>query len=118
LQSVKIYIDTTEQDAIEVDLRNGKVYFTKTAPSSGSAAVSYSYLNTPIEDAKCEIRKAGSSFLTFREYSNEDGSLILAQTVEDQNYDMTIEAAGYASYIVANKSAVDVVKDVCIVMST
>ncbi len=115
-QSVHIYVDGTEVDALEVYAANGKAYFTKTAPADTSGTISYvSY--TPIANAKLEVYKAGTNTLVWRGYSDPDGFLPLAATTEDEPYDMVITAAGYTSVSRVSQTAADVTKDELIIMA-
>lgn len=103
-KSVAIYEDSTEVDGLEVDIVNGKFYFTDTLPGDTSGDIdSKDY--TAIEGAKVETRKVDTNFITWRGYTDENGILISAQTSEDGNRDRTITASGYQSDIDANISA-------------
>ncbi len=115
-KSSKLVLGTTDQHTMEVDIVNRKFYVTY--PDTFSSGGSISYRNyTPKPDAKLEIVKAGSNFITHRGYSDASGIIRLAQTIEDGNRDVTYEAAGVVKIIKANVSAIDSAKDEYIAMT-
>lgn len=115
-KSVHIYVDGTEVDAMEVYAAAGKAYFTRTAPADTSGTINYvSY--TPIANAKLEAYKAGTQTLVWRGYSDPDGFLPLAATVEDEPYDLVITAAGYTPVSRVSQTAADVTREELIIMS-
>ncbi|GAJ18199.1 unnamed protein product, partial [marine sediment metagenome] len=61
---------------------------------------------TPIENAKLEVTKVDTSFITWRRYSDEDGHIPIAQTIEDETYDWMLSAGTYVNVIRAAQSAV------------
>lgn len=115
-QTCEVYVADVEEDAIEVDSINGKIYFTKTGPSDTSSSAQYTKY-TAIEDAKLETTKVDTSFITWRAYSDADGLIEIAQTIEDQNYDFVLTAADYQSVIRANRAAAETAGDELIVMT-
>ncbi|MBA7577864.1 hypothetical protein ES708_19719 [subsurface metagenome] len=81
-----------------------KIKPTKTAPTAADDEASYvSY--TPLADAKLELTKQDTSFITWRRYSDVAGYLPLAQTIEDQSYDWSLSVGLYVSIIRAAQSA-------------
>ena len=86
-----------------------KIKATKTAPVAVDGTATYvSY--TPLADAKLELTKQDTSFITWRRYSDLAGYQPLAQTYEDQSYDWTLSAGLYVSVIRAAQSAKDATK--------
>lgn len=109
-KSVTVKLAGTEVDAIEVDIVNGKFYFTDTLPGDTSGAIdSKDY--TPISSVKLETKKVDTSFVTWRAYSDDDGIVEVAQTSEDGNRDARFEKTGYQPKISANITAQDGAKD-------
>ncbi|GAH29206.1 unnamed protein product, partial [marine sediment metagenome] len=89
----------------EIDNILGKVYLDKSALFD--ATDEHSYLSfTAIEDAKLEITKVDTSFITWRKYSDANGHIPTAQAIEDETYDWTLSAALKVSVIRAAQSAV------------
>ena len=111
-----VKLATVEEDAIEIDSIAGNVYFTKTGPTDTTSSVGYNYY-TAIEDAKLETTKVDTSFITWRGYSDADGLIEIAQTIEDQNYDFVLTAANMQSVIRANRAAAETAGDELIVMA-
>lgn len=86
-----------------------KIKATKTAPTAVDGTATYvSY--TPLADAKLEITKQDTSFITWRRYSGLAGFVPTAQTYEDQSYDWILSAGLYVSIIRAAQSAKDASK--------
>ncbi|MBA7537376.1 hypothetical protein ES705_29643 [subsurface metagenome] len=89
----------------EIDNILGKVFLD--LPDLFDATDQHSYLTyTAIENAKLEITKVDTSFITWRRYSDAEGRVPIAQTIEDETYDWTLSAALYVSIIRAAQSAV------------
>ena len=109
-KSVELYEDTTAKDGLEVDIVNGKFYFTKTAPGDTSGDIDADKY-TAIENAKLETRKVDTNFITWRGYTDEDGILLSSQTSEDGTRDVALSASSYQSKITANVSAEDACED-------
>ena len=101
--SVHVYDGGTEVDGMEVDEINGKFYFTNTTPGDTSGSITPIYY-TPVSDAKLESKKVDTNFITWRDYSDENGIIKLAQTAEDGNRDISVVASGYQDVIKANIS--------------
>lgn len=99
----------TEIDSVTIVNRTGYVNANKTGATHTGETCQYDYY-TAIEDAKLEVVKADTSFITWRDYSDEDGFIPIAQTVFDQDYDFHLEAATYDSVIRAAQGAIDVAK--------
>jgi len=95
----------TQLESLEIDHVLGKIYFDMTDAADAASDVDY-YDVTPIEDAKLEVTKVDTSFITWRKYSNVNGDIPIAQTVEDETYDWILTAATYESTIRAAQSAV------------
>jgi len=115
-ESVKIYLDGSQVESLEIDEANGKAYFDKTGPSTSDASLDYvSY--TPLANAKLELYKSGTNTIAWRGYSDAGGFLEVAATVEDAPYDMVITAANYSPVSRVAVSAEDATKDELIIMS-
>ncbi|MBA7556291.1 hypothetical protein ES705_48991 [subsurface metagenome] len=93
-----------------------RIKATKTPPVAVDGTATYvSY--TPLADAKLELTKQDTSFITWRRYSDIPGYLPLAQTYEDQSYDWTLSVGLYVSIIRAAQSAKDATKHELVVMT-
>lgn len=93
----------------ETPIYTAKIKATNTAPVAVDGKATYvSY--TPLADAKLELTKQDTSFITWRRYSDLAGYQPLAQTYEDQSYDWTLSAGLYVSVIRAAQSAKDATK--------
>ncbi|MBA7627490.1 hypothetical protein ES703_34952 [subsurface metagenome] len=114
-QTCKVKLATVEQDAIEVDSILGKIFFTTTGPTDTSSSADYTEY-TALADAKLECTKVDTSFITWRGYSDANGLIEIAQTIEDQNYDFVLIAADKKSEIRANRAAAETAGDELIVM--
>jgi len=89
----------------EIDNKLGKVYLDMSALFD--ATDQHSYLSfTAIELAKLEVTKVDTSFITWRAYSDANGHLPIAQTIEDETYDWALSAAAKVSAIRAAQSSV------------
>jgi len=89
----------------EIDNINGKAYLDMSALYD--ATDQHSYLSfTPVEGAKLETTKVDTSFITWRRYSDANGHIPIAQTIEDETYDYALSAGLYVSVIRAAQSAV------------
>lgn len=113
--SVEIYEATVKVDGLEVLMADGDIRFTNTVPGNTSATLDYTSY-TAIADVKLEDTKVDTSFVTWRGYSDADGMLSLAQTIEDQAYDQIISRSGYETVYRANRSAAFVVQNELIQM--
>ncbi|RLE08943.1 hypothetical protein DRZ78_00005 [Candidatus Aerophobetes bacterium] len=102
-KNVHIYDGETEVDGLVTDELHGYFTFTNTAPGDNSGAIDF-YYYTPVADAKLEVKKVDTNFITWRDYSDETGIIKLAQTSEDGNRDLSIVASGYLDYSKANIS--------------
>lgn len=99
----------TELDSVTIINRTGEVNPNKTAKPHTAESCAYDYY-TALEDAKLEVVKADTSFITWRDYSDSDGFLAIAQTVFDQDYDLELSAANKDPVIRAAQGAPDVAK--------
>jgi hypothetical protein len=109
-KTVTLKLATVEVDAIEVDVVAGKFYLTDTTPTGTTGKIDCKDY-TPIDGAKLELRKVDTNFVTWRDYSDANGLITLAQTSEDGNRDSRVEMSGYQSEINANLSALNAAKD-------
>lgn len=115
-ESVKIYLDGSQVESLEVDCANGQVYFDMNGPDTSDSSVSYTKY-APLESAKLEVYKSGTNTLVWRGYSDAVGMLDVGATIEDAPYDLTITAANYSPVSVVAASAEDVTKEELIIMS-
>lgn len=81
-----------------------KIYFDLTQPTAPESKVDYTKY-TAIKDAKLEVTKVDTSFITWRRYSDGVGQVPIAQTIEDQSYDWKLSAPEYLDVIRAAQSA-------------
>ena len=95
----------TQLESMEIDSILGKIYYDLGITTSATAKVNYDTY-TAIADAKLEVTKVDTSFVTWRKYSDANGHVPIAQTIEDETYDFIITAGGYISVIRAAQSAV------------
>jgi len=98
-----------EIDSVTIVNRTGYVNANKSGVTHTGEKCKYDYY-TAVEDAKLEVVKADTSFITWRDYSDSDGFLPISQTVYDQDYDFHLEAAGFDPVIRAAQGATDVAK--------
>jgi len=106
----------TQLESEEIDNINGKVFLDMSALFDATDQHSYmSY--TPIETAKLEITKVDTSFITWRRYSDANGHIPVAQTIEDETYDWTLTAALKVAKVRAAQSAVLATKHELVVMT-
>lgn len=100
----------------EIDNILGKVYLDMS--TLFNATDTHSYLSfTAIENAKLEVTKVDTSFITWRRYSDAIGHLPIAQTIENETYDWTLTAALKVPIIRAAQSAVLATKHELVVMT-
>ena len=109
-KTVTLKLATVEVDAIEVDVVAGKFYFTDTLPTDTTGKIDCKDY-TKIDGAKLELRKVDTNFVTWRDYSDANGIIVLAQTSEDGNRDSKVQMSGYQPEINANLSALSAAKD-------
>lgn len=109
-KTVTLKLATVEVDAIEVDVIAGKFYFTDTTPTGTTGKIDCKDY-TPIDGAKLELRKVDTNFVTWRDYTDANGLIVLAQTSEDGNRDSRAEMSGYQPEINANLSALSAAQD-------
>ncbi|MBA7570064.1 hypothetical protein ES708_11809 [subsurface metagenome] len=117
---VESYNASTESydqlESEEIDNINGQAYLDMSLLYS--ATDTHSYLSfTPIEGAKLEVTKVDTSFITWRRYSDANGYIPIAQTLEDETYDWTLSAGLYVSVIRAAQSAVLATRHECVVLT-
>jgi len=94
----------TQLESMEIDNVNGKIYYDKTDWADATSTVDYTSY-TAIENAKLEVTKVDTSFITWRAYSDANGHIPIAQTIEDETYDWTLTAAQKVSVIRAAQTA-------------
>ncbi len=95
----------TQLESLKIDNILGKIYYDMTDATSADSQVDYETY-TAIENAKLEVTKVDTSFVTWRRYSDVNGFIPIAQTIEDETYDFVITAGGYVSVIRAAQSAI------------
>jgi len=106
----------TQLESEEIDNINGKAYLD--ASALYDATDQHSYLSfTPIATAKLETTKVDTSFITWRRYSDANGHIPIAQTIEDETYDWGLSAASKVPVIRAAQSAVLATKHELITMA-
>ncbi len=93
----------TQLESLEIDNVLGKIYYDLTDASDADSEVDFETY-TAIEDAKLEVTKVDTSFVTWRRYSDVNGHIPIAQTVEDETYDFVLSAGLYISVIRAAQS--------------
>jgi len=81
------------------------IFFDGTPPTAPESKVNYTSY-TAIYQAKLEVTKVDTSFVTWRRYSDPVGQILIAQTIEDEAYDWNLSAPAYLSDIRAAQSAV------------
>lgn len=99
----------------EIDNLNGKVYLDMTTLYDATDQHTYTSF-TPVENAKLEVTKVDTSFITWRRYSDANGHVPVAQTIEDETYDWGLSAGTYVSVVRAAQSAVLATKHELIVL--
>ncbi|MBA7586598.1 hypothetical protein ES708_28600 [subsurface metagenome] len=72
---------------------------------------------TQVKDAKLEITKADTSFITWRRYSDPVGKTAVAQTIEISAYDWRLTAPGYVGITREHVSPVDATGHELVVMT-
>jgi hypothetical protein len=102
-------------ESMEIDNVLGKTFLDLSLTGDVDSTVTYTSY-TPIEGAKLEVTKVDTSFITWRRYSDKQGLIYIAQTIEDETYDWKLSAGTYVSVIRAAQSAVLATKHECVVM--
>ncbi len=102
-------------ESLEIDNVLKKIYFDMTAPTGTGDSITYVSF-TAIKNAKLEVTKVDTSFITWRRYSDINGHTPIAQTIEDETYDWILSAGTYISVIRAAQSAVLATRHELIVM--
>ncbi|GAI71052.1 unnamed protein product, partial [marine sediment metagenome] len=117
---LEVYDATAEAyfqlESEEMDNINGKAFLDMSTLYDATDTHDYTSY-TAIEGAKLEITKVDTSFITWRRYSDEDGLIPIAQTIEDETYDWKLSAGTYVSVIRAAQSAVLATKHECVTMT-
>lgn len=109
-KSTLIKLAGTSQHSFEVDIQSGGFYIPY--PATFTAGGNFSYKKyTPLDGVTYALVKAATQFSTFTGYSDAYGLVPVAQTSEDGLRDGNISMQGYATQVIANKSALDSVKD-------
>jgi hypothetical protein len=109
LNAVTVLEDTAK-------ITKGFVNVNKTAPGVDGLKLKYTNY-TAIENAKLEVTKVDTSFITWRRYSDRLGLIPIAQTYEDQTYDSVLSKALKISEIEADRTAINTTKHELIVMT-
>ena len=106
---VESYNASTESwdqlESEEYDNINHKAYLDMTLLYEATDTHGYTSF-TPLKDAKLEVTKVDTSFITWRRYSNLNGHILIAQTIEDETYDWTLSRGTYIAVIRAAQSAI------------
>lgn len=95
----------TQLESLEIDSILGKIYFDMTDCSDADSEGDYDTY-TAIESAKMEVTKVDTSFITWRKYSDAVGFIPIAQTIEDETYDLVVSAGTYISELRAAQTAI------------
>ena len=93
-----------------------KIFFDLSKPVTAGAKVDYTDY-TQIKDAKLEITKADTSFITWRRYSSPVGRTLVAQTIEEPAYDWRLTAPGYLGITREHVSALSATEHELVVMT-
>lgn len=95
----------------EVNIEAGKIHVTwTTAGTTFTASSKVKYTTVAyIVNAKVSAKKANSSFIAFRGYTDSKGRVGLALNADDGPYDVTIEATGYVLISRTNQPAAQAV---------
>ncbi|MBA7573949.1 hypothetical protein ES708_15750 [subsurface metagenome] len=93
-----------------------KIFFDLSKPVTVGGVVNYTDY-TQIKDAKLEITKADTSFITWRRYSDPVGKTTVAQTIEISAYDWRLTAPGYVGVTREHVSPVDATEHELVVMT-
>lgn len=94
----------TQLESLEIDSRLGLIYYDLT--DSGEVDDDYTYdWYVPYEDAKLEATKSDTSFISWRDYSDAEGFLPIAQTAEDEAYDLVYTYTGQTPVLATGKTA-------------
>jgi len=94
----------TQLESLEIDSRLGKIYYDLTDSAEADDHYAYDYY-TAYEDAKLEATKSDTSFISWRDYSDEEGFLPIAQTAEDEAYDLVYTKTGQTPVLATGKTA-------------
>jgi len=116
-QTSQLTLGTSAQHTMEVDVFNNKVYITYPSTYNSGGTIKYRDY-TAVANVKAQVVKAGTQFVTYRGYSNMKGLIALALTVEDQPYDLTLEAPGFVKVIRSNQSASALASDEYIALTS
>ncbi|MBA7572896.1 hypothetical protein ES708_14683 [subsurface metagenome] len=99
----------------EVDNILGKTYLDNAAAYAADDTHTYTSF-TPLENSKLEVTKVDTSFITWRRYSDENGHVPVAQTIEDETYDWKLTAGGYVGVTRAAQSSILATKHELVVL--
>jgi hypothetical protein len=94
----------TQLESMEVDSVLGKCYYDMTDAADASSEIAYDTY-TPIEDVKLEAVKSDTTFISWRDYSDENGQLPLAFTHEDETFDLVFSKTGHTNVVATAKPA-------------
>lgn len=115
-RSVKLYVDGSQVESIEIDAVNAQAYFDLAGPDTADQSISYTKY-TPVANAKLELRKAGTNQIVWRGYTDAAGMVEVGATTEDEPYDFILEAAGYTTVSRVNINAAAATQEELIIMS-
>lgn len=94
----------TQLESMECDSVLGKVFYDLSDAAQAGSSIGYdSY--TPLADAKLEMTKSDTSFIAWRNYSDANGQLPIAATVEDETYDLVVTLTGHTPVTETAKTA-------------
>jgi len=115
-KSVELYVDDSQVESIEIDAANGQAYFDLAGPDTADQVLSYTSY-TPVANAKVEVKKAGTSQVVWRGYSDAAGMIEMGATAEDEPYDFALTAAGYTAVSRIGISSTEVTQEELIILS-
>jgi hypothetical protein len=110
--SVKVYVhdidgganEWTQLESVEIDSVLGKCYYDLDDSADADSTMDY-YIYTPIEDVKLEAVKTDTTFIAWRDYSDDNGQLPVGFTQEDEEYDLVFSKTGHTNVIASAKPA-------------
>lgn len=116
-KSVVLKVAGSEVHALEMDVNAGKFYVEGISTFTGGSTINFSKF-IPAVDVKLELMKANTNFNTFRDYSDVNGEIQIAQSSEDGDRDMSYTSPDYSVKIAGGVSAVNSAKDELVVLTS